>query len=177
MSDATAAYSNLAVDVAQEMMGGTYDMDDYRRHGLWLWTNLARDWSRAWMGTLEVVDQMSRLERGDPSGRAVPLAPPKTVVIVGPVGADTDVAVTDLSGIGGNRHTIPSATLTVSPKVLAPGSTVTISGADGTEVTVTAGITDAPPGLYVGGLHAGASTEPVLLYVSDAVGPAGEAVG
>ena len=176
MTDATKAYTGLAVDVAQELARGSYDMDDYRRHGMWLWTNLARDWSRAWMGTIEVVEQVAQIDRGDPSDRTEPLGPPTAIVIVGPVAQRTDVIVGDLSGIGGNRRTIPTSVLTVSPTPLEPGAMVAAGGPEGTQVTVTARITAVPPGLYIGELRAGARTEPVLLYVSDAVDSTGAAV-
>ena len=107
-------------------------MDDYRRHGMWLWTNLARDWSRAWVGTLEVAEQVARLDRGDPSGRPGSLPP-----------ADGDrgrrgrrregnITVADLAGIGGNRRTIPASALEVSPKEVEPGATISSTGAAGT---------------------------------------------
>jgi hypothetical protein len=176
MTDATKAYTDFAVDVAQEVSRGSYDMDDYRRHGMWLWTNLARDWSRAWMGTLDVVGQVARLDRGDPSDRVDPLAPPTAIVIVGPVAQRTDVLVSELSGIGGNRRTIPVSALSVSPTPLEPEATVAAGGAPGTQITVTARVTGVPPGLYIGELRAGARTEPLLLYVSDAVEAGGAAV-
>jgi hypothetical protein len=176
MTDATKAYTDFAVDVAQELSRGSYDMDDYRRHGMWLWTNLARDWSRAWMGTLDVMGQVSRIDRGDPSDRAELLAPPTATVVVGPVAERTDVLVSELSGIGANRHTIPVPALSVSPTPLEPGATVAAGGPEGTQVTVTARIRTVPPGLYIGELRAGARTEPVLLYVSDAVEEGGAAV-
>ncbi len=176
MTDASAAYTNFAVDVAQELVGGSYDMDDYRRHGMWLWTNLARDWSRAWVGTLEVAEQVARLDRGDPSGHPGSLPPLTATVVVGPVDAKTNITVADLAGIGGNRRTIPASALDVSPTEIEPGATITSTGAAGTVVTVTARITGVPPGLYIGELYAGARTEPVLLYVSDAVRPAGAPV-
>ena len=176
MTDATNAYTGFAVDVAQELARGSYDMDDYRRHGMWLWTNLARDWSRAWMGTLEVVEQVAQLDRSDPSDRTDPLGPPAAIVIVGPVAQRTDVTVGDLSGIGGNRRTIPTSVLTVSPTPLEPGAMIAAGGPEGTQVTVTARITNVPPGLYIGELRVGARTDPVLLYVSDAVDSSGAAV-
>jgi hypothetical protein len=176
MTDASKAYADFAVDVAQELSRGSYDMDDYRRHGMWLWTNLARDWSRAWMGTMEVVEQVARLDRGDPSGRADPTAPPTATVIVGPVAERTDVLISELSGIGGNPRSIPVSALSVSPTPLEPGAMVAAGGPEGTQVTVTARITAVPPGLYIGELRAGARTEPLLLYVSDAVEAGGAAV-
>jgi hypothetical protein len=172
VSDASAAYTNFAVDVAQELVGGGYDMDDYRRHGMWLWTNLARDWSRAWVGTLEVAEQVARLDRGDPSGRPGPAPPLTTTVIVGTVDVKSNITVADLVGIGGNRRSIPASVLEVTPKEIEPGAAVTAAGTPGTEVTVTARITGVPPGLYRGELYAGSRTEPVLLYVSDVVRPA-----
>ena len=97
MTDATKAYTNFAVDVAQELVAGSYDMDDYRRHGMWLWTNLARDWSRAWVGTLEVVEQVpgsTGVTRPEHPGSLPPLT---AIVIVGPVAERTDVTVGDLA--------------------------------------------------------------------------------
>ena len=176
MTDASAAYTDFAVDVAQELVGGSYDMDDYRRHGMWLWTNLARDWSRAWVGTMEVVEQVARLDRGDPSGHPGSLPPLTATVVVGAVDVKTNITVADLAGIGGNRRTIPASALDVSPKEVEPGATISSTGAAGTVVTVTARITGVPPGLYIGELYAGARTETVLLYVSDAMRSAGAAV-
>jgi len=169
MSDATPAYTNFAVDVAQELVAGSYDMDDYRRHGMWLWTNLARDWSRAWVGMLGVAEEVARFDRGDPSGRPGSLPPLMATVILGGVDEKATITVADLAGIGGSRRIIPASALEVNPQEVEPGATLQTTGAPGTKVTVTARITGVPPGLYVGELYAGALTEPVLLYVSDAV--------
>ena len=97
-------------------------------------------------------------------------------MVVGAVDVKTNITVADLAGIGGNRRTIPASALEVSPKEVEPGATISSTGAAGTVVTVTARITGVPPGLYIGELYAGARTEPVLLYVSDAMRSAGAAV-
>jgi hypothetical protein len=86
------------------------------------------------------------------------------------------VLISELSGIGGNPRSIPVSALSVSPTPLEPGAMVAAGGPEGTQVTVTARVTAVPPGLYIGELRAGARTEPVLLYVSDAVEQTGGAV-
>ena len=167
-TDATEAYSGYALAVADELGKGSYGADEYRYHAMWLWTNLARDWSRAWVGSYELASQIATMDRGDPRNPSRRPGGPLTdsvVVEVGSLEKPCPLTVSDLWGIGSNKGCIPASALTLSTQT-APAS------AGVTEVTVTATSHSQLPGMYAGWLTVSstpvASYEPVLLYVSGA---------
>nr|MBA2337148.1 hypothetical protein [Acidimicrobiia bacterium] len=186
-AEAAKTYAHLVSDVARKSVAGGYKLPDMARDGARYWSQLAKDWSRAWAFGLEMMQDMAE------DGPDVTLRPPDpdrswrggrpdqpqqagyasaaasqaamddegTTVPIPASAAGSSVTVSDLASIGAGGATIPSSGLTVTPTTLGDGTPA---------LRLTVRTSESPPGLYVGRLTvAGGPTVPVQIYVSRAV--------
>jgi hypothetical protein len=166
--------------VSSRIRSRTYSTPDLLADGTRLWSQLAKDWARAWTYGSETVEEVARegLDAGlTPPGvprdvgrhavaglvAAAPAEVGGTVVPVVGI-AETDTLVcSELVSIGPPPSRLPATDMTVTVESLG-------GGALGARVRTTNA--SAPHGLYVGRLHRldGRVVAPVHLYVSRASG-------
>jgi hypothetical protein len=179
-SDSARTYLDLLSDASSRAASGNFSASDWMASGTKGWSQLAKDWARAWTYGLETLDEVAR--EGLDAGFAPPGSPREDVR--GAATAMTSPAATTPAGEG---TTIPVRGLGPADQpscarlvsIEAGGATI---GASEISVTVeplgqgTYGArvqtvnTSAPPGLYVGRLEApdGTMLAPAQLYLSRA---------
>ena len=170
------AYVDLGSDVTSRVKSREYSTPDMLADGTRLWSQLAKDWARAWTSWSETVDEVARegldasftppgvprdlgrrtaagATRPRPRSRAAPSSR-------SPGSARRNARCrSDLFAIEPGTATIPARDLTVTVEPAKDGSL-------GARVRTTN--TTVPPGLYVGDLKGpdGRELGPVHLYVS-----------
>lgn len=188
-AEASKTYAHLVSDVARKSVAGGYKLPEMARDGARYWSQLAKDWSRAWAFGLEMMQDMAedgpdptlrppppdRSWRGQPaetaatttaasrgdSGAGTAMDAGGTTIPTPHIVTGTVVTASALTSIGSAAATIPASNVTVSPTTLGDGTPAV-------RVTTTSGRT--PPGLYVGQLAvAGGPSIPVQIYLSRAV--------
>jgi hypothetical protein len=185
LSDSARTYVDLLAGINGKAVSGGFTRADWINDGARYWSQVAKDWAKAWKYGLAALDEIAEqgLDAGlvppgaDPkrargaataaaaarSGARVPAGAVHAVVDV-PLPAGTDsarVVCSDLRGIDAKGATIP-----------AGGLFVTVAGEAESGKVARVATTNrvVPAGLYVGKLHtpAGAELARVLLYVSRA---------
>jgi hypothetical protein len=178
--DSARAYIDLFDDVTSRISSSGYSTADLLADGTRGWSQLARDWARAWTNGLEMLDEVGEqgLDAGfmppgtanEPArGAATAMAtgaPTETEGMIVPaaaIGADDRLASSDLVSIEAGGTTIASANIVATVHPLQDGTYGALVRSTDTSV---------PPGLYVGNLKRadGQILAPVQLYVSRAVG-------
>jgi hypothetical protein len=178
--DSARAYIDLFDDVTSRISSGGYSTADLLADGTRGWSQLARDWARAWTNGLEMLDEVGEqgLDAGFmPPGTAnEPARGAATAMATGArtetegmivpaagIGADDRLASSDLVSIEAGGTTIASANIVATVHPLQDGTYGALVRSTDTSV---------PPGLYVGSLKRadGQILAPVQLYVSRAVG-------
>jgi hypothetical protein len=178
--DSARTYSNLFADVASRISSSRYSAGDLLSDGTRYWSQLAKDWARAWTNCLEIVDEVSR--EGLDAGFMPPDTPPEpgrgvatamtagaptetegTIVAVAGIGPDDRPVCSDLVSIEAGAATISSNSVVVTVETLDDGTY---------GVRVRSTDTSVPPGLYLGHLKRpeGQILGPVQLYLSRAIG-------
>lgn len=177
--DSARTYLALFGDVASRATSGGYSTSAWVADGTRYWSQLAKDWARAWTFGLELLEEVT--EQGLDAGFMPPGAPREA-------GRGTATAMTTLAPAESEGTLIPVAGLgkadrpVCSKLVSIEAGGITIASKDivvkvetlgdgtyGVQLTTTD--TSVPPGLYVGDLESpqGRKT-PVQLYVSRATG-------
>jgi hypothetical protein len=178
--DSARAYIDLFDDVTSRISSSGYSTADLLADGTRGWSQLARDWARAWTNGLEMLDEVGEqgLDAGFmPPGTAnEPARGAATAMATGArtetegmivpaagIGADDRLASSDLVSIEAGGTTIASANIVATVHPLQDGTYGALVRSTDTLV---------PPGLYVGNLKRadGQILAPVQLYVSRAVG-------
>jgi hypothetical protein len=168
VSDATKFYTSYAVDIANRVSGGEYDLaKDVGPDTTRLFLRLARDWATAFKAGSAMLDNYADAQvpatREHEDAVAVATLPTReyaTVLMPRPANSAA-VTIDDLVHVDPSASTLPAAQLRVSPARIGPG-------ADLAEVRVEADTTDFAPGMYWGRARAGGASAPVVFYVSHA---------
>jgi hypothetical protein len=176
--DSAVPYVDLGTHVSARLTSRNYSSADLLADGTRLWSQLAKDWARAWTSWSETVEEVA--DEGLGAGFTPPGVPrevgrhavtamtsPAPGEAVGTVVSVTGIAATDrpvcseLVSIEAGTITLPAANLTVTVEPLRPGALAA-------RVQTTS--TSARHGLYVGRLTTadGRPLAPVYLYVSRA---------
>jgi hypothetical protein len=174
--DTVRPYVGLGSAATSRIRSGTYSTPDLLADGTRLWSQLAKDWARAWTAWSETVDEVAEYgldasfappgvprEKGRRgAAAAAPIAGGTVVPVAGITESDRPVS-SDLVSIDTGTATIPASDVAVSIERLGDGTL-------GARVRTT-NLT-APPSLYVGRLDTadGRALAPVHLYVSRATG-------
>jgi hypothetical protein len=181
LGDAARVYVDIGSGATSRIRSGQYATSDLLADSTRVWSQLAKDWARAWSSWTETVEEVAEygLDAGfTPPG--VPRGPARRTAATATAGAtiaggtvvpvagvtESDLAVSsDLVSIDVGTAIIPAADVAVSIERLADGSL----GA-----RVRTSNSSAPPSLYVGRLDTadGRPLAPVHLYVSRATGVA-----
>ncbi len=182
MGESARTYVTLVDDMTADVLAPDAGPADVAQHQQRIFSQMAKDWSQAWVSGLEAVTTMAqdglvpgvgRPSRGGAStgsagvrftGRAPAAAGQDTEGTVWPVVdlAEGDVpTVSDLVAIESGGARIPAASIATSVAPL---------GAQGHGVRLAVGASGWAPGLYVGELtpRPGATPVPVQLYISRA---------
>jgi hypothetical protein len=179
--DSARTYLDLFEDVTSRLSSSRYSPSDFVADGTRYWSQIAKDWARAWTYGLEMLDEVGRegLDAGfTPPGAdreaargaatalttaAGPMEIEGTILPVeGLTAADRPVC-SDLVSIEAGGVTIPSTEVVVTVQMLEGGPHGVLLRTTNTSV---------PAGLYVGTLKnpEGQTLAPVQLYVSRAIG-------
>jgi hypothetical protein len=178
LGDTARPYVALGSDVTSRIRSAEYSTPDLLADSTRVWSQLAKDWARAWTAWSDTVDEVARegldasfTPPGVPrrSGRQAASGAATTrsgttggtvVPVTGIVESDRPVC-SELVSIDVGTATIPATDVTVSVERLGDGTL-------GARVRTTN--TSAPYGLYVGRLLTadGRALTPVQLYVSRA---------
>jgi hypothetical protein len=177
--EAAKPYVDMGSDVTSRIRSREYSTPDLLADGTRLWSQLAKDWARAWTTWSETMDDVARkgldasfvppgvprdLGRRTTAATSASTAAPKpggaVVTVAGLTASDRPVP-SDLVAIEPGTATIPARDLTVTVEPDEDGSL-------GARVRTTN--TSVPHGLYVGDLKSADGRElgPVHLYVSRA---------
>jgi len=178
-SDAAQSYLDLASDVTSRAASGGYTATDGLADGTRYWSQLAKDWARAWSYGLEALDEVARegLDAGlaPPGSAQEPIRGMATALTRqnGPV--TSEATVVPVAGIAPGAHLVLPRLVSIEAggaELSADELSVTIQTLpDGTSgVLVSTTNTSAAPGLYVGDLTTaqGQVVAPVQLYVARA---------
>jgi hypothetical protein len=178
--DSARVYVDLFDDVTSRISSSRYSAADLLADGAQCWSQLAKDWARAWTNGLEILDEVGRegldarvvptgtTPRGRAGGAAMAMATGARtesegmIVPVAGIGADDRLVSSNLVSIEAGGAAIASQNIVVTAHALGDGSY-------GAEVRTTD--RSVPPGLYVGSLMRtdGQILAPVQLYVSRVV--------
>lgn len=178
--DSARTYLKLFQDMTSNMSSQGYSTSDWLADGNKYWSQLAKDWSKAWSYGLDTLEEVAR--EGLDAGFAPPDQPraaargvasaltaqtPRreegtTIPVPGLTATDKPVS-SDLVSIEAGGATIPAAQVTV---------TVTPVGGGAFGAQVKTANTSVPPGLYVGQLKSpeGTALALIQLYLSRARG-------
>jgi hypothetical protein len=180
--DAARVYADIGSGATSRIRSGQYATPELLADGTRVWSQLAKDWARAWSSWTETMTEVAEfgLDAGfTPPG--VPRGPARhtaataaaaaagagtaggTVVPVAGITESDRAVSSELVSIDSGSAIIPAADVAVSIERLADGSL----GA-----RVRTSNTSVPPSLYVGRLDTadGRPLAPVHLYVSRATG-------
>jgi hypothetical protein len=171
-------YLDLGNAMGARIRSREYSTPDLIADGTRLWSQLAKDWARAWTALPETIEEVAREGLG--AGLTPPGVPREvgrhavtdlltatepggTVVPVAGIAATDQLVCSELVAIGPPSAQLPAADMTVTVESLAGGGL-------GARVRTTN--TSAPHGLYVGALRLpdGRAVAPVHLYISRATG-------
>ncbi len=178
--DSARTYLDLFDDLTSKVTSQGYSTSDLLSDGTRYWSQLAKDWARAWTYGLDTLNEVARegLDVGFiPPGRApegargafptmardVPLeAEGMTIPVPGLAQADRPV-ISDLMSIEAGGAMLAAREIAVSVQPLDDGTY---------GVRLETSNTTVPPGLYVGQLRMpeGQTLAPVQLYLSRAIG-------
>jgi len=181
--DSARTYLDLFGDVASRATSGQYSASAWAADGRRYWSQLAKDWARAWSFSLELLEEVTEqgldagfmppgapreAGRGTATAMTTPAAaqPEGTLNAVPGLGEADRPVCSDLVSIEARGATIASKDIVVSVEPLPDGTY-------GVRLTTTD--TSVPPGLYVGDLQSpqGRTIGPVQHYVSRATGVEG----
>jgi hypothetical protein len=178
--DSARAYIDLFDDVTSRISSSRYSPADLLADGTRCWSQLAKDWAKAWTNGLEMLDEVGQegLDAGfmppgtarEPArGAATAMATGArtetegTIIPAAGIGADDRLVSSDLVSIEAGGATIASANIVATVHPLEDGTYGALVRSTDTSV---------PSGLYVGNLKRtdGQILAPAQLYVSRAVG-------
>jgi len=184
--EAAKTYAHLVGDVARKAVAGGYRAPEMVKDGARYWSQLAKDWSRAWAYGIELIQDIAeegtdlapkppdpdRSWRSQPrtegSGYATAAAvatrtgePEGTTIPIPALTTGATVTSSDLVSIEAGAAIISAAAVTVTRTTLADGTAAVRVAPEGG---------DYPAGLYVGMLAVdGQPLVPVQIYLSHAV--------
>jgi len=180
LGDATLPYVDLGNEVSSRVRARTYSTPDLLADGTRLWSQLAKDWARAWTSVSETMEEVARegldagltppgvpreVGRHAFSGLAAggPVDPGGTVVPVVGIAETDRLVCSELVSIDAATTRLPATDMSVTVETLTGGTVA---------ARVRTTNTTAPAGLYVGSLARpdGRPVAPVHLYVSRATG-------
>lgn len=179
--DSARTYARLFDDVGTQVSAGSYTSADFVKHGKLYWSQLAKDWAKAWVHGLETLGEVAESgldagftppgvlhERGKGAASAMttpaaanPVRPERSIFPVAGLTASDRPVVSDLVSIEAGAATIPSKDITVTVEASEAGASAVLLRTTNSTVA---------PGLYVGYLQGGpgAARTPVQLYISRA---------
>jgi hypothetical protein len=178
--DSARSYVDLFDDVTSRISSSRYSTADLLADGTRYWSQLAKDWARAWTNGLEMLDEVGQegLDAGFvPPGAAREPARGAATAMAAGAQTETEGMIVPLAGIGADDRLVSSDLVTIEAGGAAIASqniiaTVHALG-DGTfGALVRTTDTSVSPGLYVGNLKRadGQILAPLQLYVSRAIG-------
>lgn len=175
--DSAKDYLELFGDVASRATSGDYSLANWVSDGRHYWSQLAKDWARAWSYGMDVLDDVAKegldssflppippgssQPRSAASSRPAPPAGSESTFIPVPALGDGEKPTcSDLVSIEAGGATISANEVTVALE--------TVGGVQGVRLINTSPAT--APGLYVGELHGsgGRKIAQVQLYISRA---------
>lgn len=189
--DSARTYLNLFEDVTSRISSNRYTTGDLLSDGTRCWSQLAKDWARAWSNGLEMIDEVGRegLDAGlmPPGAPREPARGAATAMMTGTrpaaaagadaAGKETEGTIVPVVGLGPTDRPVISDLVSIEAggvTIASRNIVVTVRAiADGTYgVVVRTTDTSVAPGLYVGHLSRanGQLLAPVQLYVSRALG-------
>jgi hypothetical protein len=183
--DSARTYFDLFDDVTSRISSSRYSAGDLLADGTRYWSQLAKDWARAWSNGMEVLDEVGRegLDAGfmPPGADREPGRGAATTMMTGTrpetAGTEAEGTVVPVAGIGPADRLVSSDLVSIeagSATIASQNIVATVETLEGGTYGVRVRTTDTsvPPGLYVGHLKRpdGQMLAPVQLYLSRAIG-------
>ena len=180
LRDAADPYLDLGTQVGARVRSPGYSAPDLLADGTRLWSQLAKDWARAWTSWSDTMQEVAR--EGLDAGLMPPGVPREAgrhsvAGFAPPASADAGGAVVPVVGIAGSDRLVCSELVSIdraTARLPASDMDVSVESVAGGSLAarVRTTNTSAPAGLYVGGLHRpdGQPVAPVHLYLSRATG-------
>jgi hypothetical protein len=178
--DSARTYVDLFDDVTSRISSSGYSTANLLADGTRCWSQLARDWARAWTNGLEMLDEVGQegLDAGFmPPGTANEPARGVATAMATGAGPETEGMIVPAAGLGAGDRLVSSDLVSIeagSATIASANIVATVHALeDGTYgALVRSTDTSVPPGLYVVNLKRadGQILAPVQLYVSRAVG-------
>jgi hypothetical protein len=183
--DSARTYFDLFDDVTSRISSSRYSAGDLLADGTRYWSQLAKDWARAWSNGMEVLDEVGRegLDAGfmPPGADREPGRGAATTMMTGTrpetPGTETEGTIVPVAGIGPADRPLSSDLVSIeagSATIASQNIVATVETLEGGTYGVRVRTTDTsvPPGLYVGHLKRpdGQMLAPVQLYLSRAIG-------
>jgi hypothetical protein len=183
--DSARTYLDLFDNVTSRISSSRYSTGDLLADGTRCWSQLAKDWARAWSNGLQMLDDVGRdgLDAGfmPPGAAREPGRGAATTMMTGArpqtAGTDPEGTIVPVTGVGPADQPVSSDLVSIeaggatiaSQNVVATVQTLE-DGSYGVRVRTTD--TSVAPGLYIGHLKRpdGQMLAPLQLYVSRAVG-------
>src|SRR5829696_6556761 len=179
--DSARTYLDLFQDVTSRISSSRYSTVDLLADGTRCWSQLAKDWARAWSNGLQMLDDVGRdgLDAGfmPPGAAREPGRGAATTMMTGArpqtAGTDPEGTIVPVTGVGPADQPVSSDLVSIeaggatiaSQNVVATVQTLE-DGSYGVRVRTTD--TSVAPGLYIGHLKRpdGQMLAPLQLYVS-----------
>jgi hypothetical protein len=178
--DSARTYLGLFQDVTSRISSSGYSTGDLLADGTRCWSQLAKDWARAWSNGLEMLDEVGRegLDAGFmPPGAAREPARGAATVMMASAPTETEGTIVPVAGIGPADRPVSSDLVSIeagAATIMSTNIVVTVETLEDGTYGVRVRTTDmsVPPGLYVGQLKRpdGQILAPVQLYLSRAIG-------
>ncbi|MEX0863252.1 MAG: hypothetical protein WD269_00080 [Acidimicrobiia bacterium] len=181
--DSARIYLDLFADVATRGMAGGYSASDWVADGTRYWSQLAKDWARAWTYGMELVDEVA--QEGLNAGFMPPGAAPgagrgaatsmASAAAATAAPAGTEGTLIPVAGLGETDQptcsslvSIEAGSATIESKDISVGVEKLDDGSFGVRLTTTTG--SISPGLYVGTIQnpQGQGIAAAQLYISRA---------
>jgi hypothetical protein len=178
--DSARSYVDLFEDATSRISSSRYSTADLLADGTRCWSQLAKDWARAWSNGLEMLDEVGREgldARFMPPGSAP--EPAQGVATAMPTFAPTETegTIVPVEGIGPADRPVSSDLVSIEAggaTIVSTNIVVTVQTLEDNTYGVRVRTTDTslPPGLYVGHLKHpdGQILAPLQLYLSRAIG-------
>jgi hypothetical protein len=179
--DSARTYLDLFQDVTSRISSSSYSAGDWLNDGTRYWSQLAKDWARAWTNSLDVLDEVGRegLDAGimPPDAPREPARGAATAMATGTPAESTEGTTVPVPGLGPADRPVSSDLVSIEAggvTIASANVVVTVRTLEGGTYGVRLHTTDTavPPGLYVGHLKRpeGQILAPIQLYLSRAVG-------
>ncbi len=176
--DSAQTYLALFGDVASRATSTDYSRSDWVEDGTRYWSQLAKDWARAWTYGLELLDEVAR-EGVDasfmPPGRGREAGRGTATAMSAGVPARTEEALIPVAGLAATDRPVCSDLVSIEDPASTIPSLEVVVGLEAVDdatygVRLSTANKSVPPGLYVGSLASplGGTISGAQLYVSRA---------